>query len=730
MTISSKSNRDWTGPPRLRDALAGFLASVVLALAGCGNYEGGESDAQPEFSDAYSGLSQTDQVAAYASTIYPVVTMNCAGGCHDSGANGAPFLFASTDVNQAYSIIIDASKVNRRSPDQSRIVRRPTADFHECGNRCAEIGAEMLEAVEDWAALLDAAEEASYVSAIASDTVAFSSGRELENGERYTNNLIAFFDFTEGQGKTAHDTSGVQPAMDLKLVDAQWMPSYGVEMDKSQLFAYPAGSRKLYDKIAKAGFGTGQYSVEFWIQNANITQEHARIVSYTVDGSNRNFNFDQHEYLYEARNRSMAPGSEMNGSLAMTTATADQDAQEALQHIVLTYDAYRGMRIYVDSVYTGDVDPLGGERLWNWNPLAQFKLGSNRSGRNNYWRGQMRMLAIYKQTLTDKQIRMNHLAGVGRRVRLVFDVSDWIGGGTELQFAVTELDAYSYLFCQPTFVGKNLSGIRVKNIQIVVDPGSGAVPAPQGQTFANLDVTLSGTSFQVSRQCAIVPVKDGTGLDDFSVEFEELAQYANPASQTVFSYVPSPTALPLTPDSGIRDFAKVHATMMRLTGIDPTLQRAVDPATIDTIQEIYEDLIQQLPASHDARTVVSSHQIAVSKMAFEYCVELVDRPAEREAVFGSDFEIGATPFFASDVATAFANTTLADLLSERLVDHMLGLDQLSEQPLRSDVIQDLDDLRDDLVAECSSIPCDVDRTLGIAKGMCTALLASAPIMIH
>ena len=68
-------------------------------------------------------------------------------------------------------------------------------------------------------------------------------------------------------------------------------------------------------------------------------------------------------------------------------------------------------------------------------------------------------------------------------------------------------------------------------------------------------------------------------------------------------------------------------------------------------------------------------------------------------------------------------------MSVRLTDYMLGVQQLNEQPMHADVIAQLDSLRDDLVVNCEA-PCGVEETLGIAKGMCTAILSSAPIMLH
>jgi hypothetical protein len=150
---------------------------------------------------------------------------------------------------------------------------------------------------------------------------------------------------------------------------------------------------------------------------------------------------------------------------------------------------------------------------------------------------------------------------------------------------------------------------------------------------------------------------------------------------------------------------------------------------VDRIQDTYNELRQQLPSSVDLRSIVSSHQVGLTKLAFEYCVEMVDRPNLREAAFGSEFEAGTPSFFESDIATAYADTVLADLMSERLADHMMGDQQLNEQPMRAAVIAELDTVRDELVTNCVA-PCGAAETMSVAMGMCTAILSSAPIMVH
>ncbi len=713
--------------------LVAFAVVLAALLVGCGNYQGtSEDEDETTTLEPPPGLSQLQQLTAFETTVYPVVRQYCADGCHDTGARDAPVLFASSNLSTAFQVITDSQKVNLNDPPQSRVVRRPAADFHECGSQCAQIGDEMLAEVEAWVAIVEAASSGSgvQVAAIASTENAFTEGEEVENDGRYGNNLIAFYEFKEGSGDVARDTSGVSPRMHLEVdEDAEWMGAYGLVLDESRLIASAEDSRKLYDKIAKPGFGTGQYTIEMWVNNANITQENARIVSYVVHGGERNFSLHQQEYQYVVRNRSLAQGSEPDGRQELISEDDDRDAQETLQHVVITYNQYLGRRIFVDGRYTGDEDPLDGERLWNWNPDAQLVIGSNRSGSRNFWQGQMRMLAVYKQALSVDQIRRNFRAGVGKQVLLSFDVSSWIGADTELQFSVTELDASSYLFCQPTFVAAALDGIRVKNIRIVVNPGEGVEPEARGQSFIAVDQRLSGSQDQVSRGCSVIAQDLGPDQDTFAVEFEELAFFEDPATSTPLVYTPDPDPLPFPPEAGFRDFARIDATMQELTGVDPRAARAVDPGTTDTIRETYEGLHQQLPSGFDLRSIVSSHQVGLTKLGFEYCVEVMDVPNLRQAMLGSEFEAGSPSFFEQDVATAYGDTTLADLMSERLTDLALGAQPLSEQPARADVIAELDSLRDDLVTNCVA-PCGSDETLGVAKGLCTAVLSSAPVMVH
>jgi hypothetical protein len=88
---------------------------------------------------------------------------------------------------------------------------------------------------------------------------------------------IALWEFKTGEGPTAYDTSGVDPAIDLSLSgDVDWFGGWGITINDGKAQGTTAASKKLHDLIK----ATGEYAIEAWVVPANVTQEMARIVSY------------------------------------------------------------------------------------------------------------------------------------------------------------------------------------------------------------------------------------------------------------------------------------------------------------------------------------------------------------------------------------------------------------------------------------------------------------------
>jgi len=706
----ARASRPDAAARRFGSTITLALLIVAMLAIGCGDF-GGESGstetAAPQ--QLNSGAGGVASVNAFSSIVHPLLVTNCTT-CHSGAGPGSPHI-ALSDSKAAFHQIMDQGKVRLSDPATSRLVQRLVADRHHCWTDCPTDGAVMQAAIQQWADLIDfGSGGVSIGETLASNALSLGDGIQDVGSERYLDHLIAFYEFKEGSGNVALDTSGVAPAMDLELQGGgvEWLASYGLDFSAGRAIAPAATSRKLYDRIAAVETGTGQYTVEAWVQAASTDQEGpARIISYSRGTGQRNFTLGQVLYNWDFRNRSINPEVSGNGTPTLQTYDGDQDLQDRLQHVVLTYDLFRGRRVHVDAAYTDDLDELEPGRLWNWDPSHSFVLGDETTG-GRQWVGQVRMLAIYEQALTQSQILQNYQAGVGKRLLMRFDVAHWTSPGSVIEFQVTEFDNYSYLFCTPTFKTSDPAGYRLTNIRVAVND---EIPTT-GQAFRTLDTQVTSEVHELSAQCSIIPKSPlGAAGDRFAIVFERLGGFENVVATTD----PPPIDIILDPGAnpteGIRDFARVNETMADVTGVDP-LTPAVEAA--------YLDLEQQLPGEQDLRSFVSSHQVGIAKLALEYCDELVEAPVTRDAFFGTGFAFNLEP------VTAFAQR---DVIFDALYDQMIGV-TLGSQPLRSDVQAELDLLVDTLLSDCLLTTCDAERTETIVKGTCAAVLSSAAVTIH
>ena len=171
--------------------------------------------------------------------------------------------------------------------------------------------------------------------------------------------------------------------------------------------------------------------------------------------------------------------------------------------------------------------------------------------------------------------------------------------------------------------------------------------------------------------------------------------------------------------------------MSSLTGV---------PRTNSAVATTYATIKQQLPSSENINGFLSSHQVAVSQLAIEYCSELVDDSSLRSSFFpGFNFSTNA-----NDIPDA----TWQDLVVNPIIDRFLG-QNIATQPLPADVRAELmtlltdtadnkpydnngvshpDGLPDGL-ARCGG-PCSADRTATVTKAACASVLGSAALLIQ
>jgi hypothetical protein len=707
--INRAGNEETTKHPS-RTLLA--LALSLALIVGCGEYDGGDLPEADPFSGSASpsGISETEQVAAFEATLWPLLTSRTCGDCHTTVNGRTPFLLADGNSTVAFRAIVDNGKVNFDNASASRLVARLASDQHHCWSDCSGDGLEMHMAIEAWVADIEArggnssGGEAVSSGTLVSSVVGADEGVEDEGGERYTSHMIGFWKFDEQTGDIARDSSGVSPAMDIRLGDdVSFMESYGLDFSQGTASSFNGPSRKLYDQIAHPDVGSGQFSVEMWIVPANTNQQ-SDLVRYSNE-----FRIRQRLYQYDTRTRSRAPAGGDDGISRLVTYDVDRDLQSGLQHAMLTYDRFNGMRIYVNGEFTDDIDEAGGALLWNWGQSSRLTLGQ---GGDNGWVGQLRMLAIYRQALSPARIMQNYLAGVGLRLTLNFDISQWAGPGSRIEMSMSQIDDQSYILCQPTLVTQN-AGLRIRGMRVNIN---GQTPAG-GQGFSKLNTVSQSGRQQLSNLCSIV--ENPPGPDSFQLTFEGLGQWIDPVDEPSWPPITYDYAnVEQLPTHGVRDFAKINETMAALTGVS-----AGNPAVTDTYLEIQ----QQLPGSYDVRSFVSSNQVGIAKLAVKYCSELVDSAGLRAAFFDSNpgFEFNLTP----DVA--FQNDVVEDKrrrITEPLVRKMIGEGLDTVQPDLVAAEGTVLALVDTLVADCGA--CDAAATQDIVAGACIAVLASGATAMH
>ncbi len=637
----------------------------------------------------------------------PLLTQYCAG-CHSSSAPTPqqPY-FAEADAVTAFDAA--RSKMDLDDPAASRFVVRLRSEFHNCWDvGCAASGQAMEDAIQAFADTVPLTELDPAL--VHSKALRIVDGTIASGGNRFEGNQIALWEFKTGSGTTAFDTSGVDPAIDLSLSgDVTWFGGWGITINDGKAQGTTTASKKLHDLIT----ATGEYSIEAWVVPANVAQEMARIVSYSAGDQARNFTLQQTLYDYNFLHRSTE--TSLNGDPALSTPSADEVLQASLQHVVANYSPVDGRSLYVNGELVTQADPVPGGTLVDWQDTFALVLG-NEVSNSGLWQGTLRMVAIHNRVLTPEQVVQNFDVGVGEKFFLLFSIADIIGvPSTYILFEVSQYDSYGYLFNQPHFItldaAQQPEGIPLQGLRI----GINGEEAPVGQTYANMDVTLSASQFgelgqPLSDLGAVVPLEKGPEDDEFFLTFDLLGSQSYVRTDDP-PLVITPEDLPPAQRIGVRTFDEINATMALVTGVDP------ETPAVDTT---YQGLRQSLPAVEDIQTFLSSHQVAIAQLAIEYCNALVEGPDA--ATYFPGFDFNQSP------AAAYSGAN-RNLVIDPLIDRIMGIG-IQTQPDFTAVRDELgyvgsDGVRPDNLVDRLLVSPDNPNTRAIAKGVCAAVLGSA-----
>ena len=688
------------------DACGDVVQSYITAWA---NGSAGGSGKQvtltaPPLKNPGSSKNFPDDPGLFGSTVYPLLTEYCSG-CHreDAAVPQSPY-FASATLASAYEAA--KAKIDLDNPANSRFVLRLRFEFHNCwDNDCATASNEMEAAIT---AMANGISPTNVDPAlVTSKALSLPDGIVASAGGRFEDNMIAKYEFKTGNGTTAFDTSGVEPALNLTLSGTyNWVGGWGVQFMSGKAQGSTVASKKLHDLI----LSTGEYSIEAWVAPANVTQDNsARIITYSGGVSNRNFMLGQTLYDYDAYNRSTT--TDAAGAPQVSTPDADQSLQATLQHVVMTFDPSSGRKIFVNGKQTGAAD-TGGGLLTDWDDTFAFALGSEVNN-SNRWAGTVRMVVIHNRVLTPEQIKQNYDVGVGEKYYLLFNVSDHVGiPDAYVVFEVSQFDSYSYLFNKPFFVilGTAMPGsIPMKGVRI----GENGQEVPVGQAYKNLDVTINDAAYQtdhkqyLSTLGTVVPMQKGVATDEFFLTFEQLGNDMNVVTEPAPAIPAPPADVPRGPEVGVRDFAEINATMSRLTGV---------ATTTPSVNATFNAVFQALPVTTSIATFQSSQQMGVTQLAISYCSALMDNTQLRAQLFPS-FNFGAA------IPTAYSPSG-RDALLDPMIARMVG-SNIGTQPNTADVKTEVNSLIDQL-SSCSGAQCS---TVGVAKGACASVLGSAAMLV-
>jgi hypothetical protein len=652
--------------------------------------------------------------ASFASTIWQPVLVPYCSRCHSDNAQTpqAPY-FASANPDEAYA---DAqSKIDLDDPAQSRFVIRLATEFHHCWTTsCATDAAIMQAAITAFANGIPTTQVDPTL--VVSKELSLQQGTVASGQNRYDTALIALYQFKTGSGSVAYDTSGVLPGLDLTLSgNVTWVGGWGISLSPG---GKAQGTTEASQKLATLIQSTGEFSIEGWIANGNVTQKNADIISYSGGDTTRNVTLSQQLQQYEAEVRSSKTSD--NGDPPLLTALANNSAQASLQHVVLTYDPVNGRKLYVNGIFTGDVDAQGGGSLATWDNTFALVVGSEVSS-DHPWQGVVRMLAIHDRALTPAQVQQNFSAGVGEKYYLLFDVSSLVNiPKSYIMLTGSELDSYSYLFERPTFINldptQKPSNIPIAGIRI----GLNGAEVGVGQAYIPLNTTVTAANYSSTTGAILSTVgtaiaeQKGPASDQIFLTFEKIGAATHTYASLPPPAPPAPVDAAPNPDLGARTYDKLLYTMSDITGV---------PVTDAGVASTFASVQQSLPSTESIDSFSASNQQALAQLAIEFCSELVKSPSLSAKFFpGLDYSQPAGSYFASQ---SNVNLVINPLIAKAQIVDGHGV-QIVTQPTVAAVTTELNAL----IALLSTGQNGAGRTAAVTTAACAAVLGSAAIVLH
>ncbi|PSR19015.1 hypothetical protein C8255_04520 [filamentous cyanobacterium CCP3] len=232
--------------------------------------------------------------------------------------------------------------------------------------------------------------------------------------QRVVTGIQALYDFREGTGNTIRDQSGLQPALDLTLVNGAIarLSGRGIALQQPSLLATSGPATRLSQAIQRSQ----SLTVEAWVKPARVTynQLPARIVTLSADTGNRNVTLGQGNNQYVTRLRTTTTGS--NGDARVLE--AGQVDLNQLTHLVYTRNSAGQADFYINGQRQQSA-AIDGD-LTNWDAGFRLALGNELTGDGQRpaqegprpWLGEYHLVAVYNRALSAAEVSQNFAANL------------------------------------------------------------------------------------------------------------------------------------------------------------------------------------------------------------------------------------------------------------------------------------------------------------------------------
>lgn len=186
-----------------------------------------------------------------------------------------------------------------------------------------------------------------------------------------------------------------------------------------------------------------------------------------------------------------------------------------------------------------------------------------------------------------------------------------------------------------------------------------------------------------------------------------------------FSNVTPPTSTPSTPEAvinqaqveiGVKTFEEIYQSFSAITGI---------PESQTNVLGVYRNVVDSLPTSSDVKGFLPANQVAIAKLASEFCTQLVDTDnGNRMGIWpGAEYNIRLSDF----------NNTRRMTVVRNMLDAFWGMGVVSDAD-RASAEDELYDLMIELsVGESTTSSASTRKVM---KGACTVSLSSAYVVMY